>query len=81
MLGFGGSQLVYGTLADRFGRKPVLLTGLSSQPEVNLLPGGVPVMVDGQLVGAIGVAGGNNGEDHPIAEAGLAGLTAATIAG
>jgi DHA1 family bicyclomycin/chloramphenicol resistance-like MFS transporter len=28
MLGFGGSQLVYGTLADRFGRKPVLLTGL-----------------------------------------------------
>jgi DHA1 family bicyclomycin/chloramphenicol resistance-like MFS transporter len=28
MLGFGGSQLIYGTLADRFGRKPVLLTGL-----------------------------------------------------
>src|SRR5271168_4728197 len=29
MLGFGASQLVYGTLADRFGRKPVLLTGLT----------------------------------------------------
>ncbi len=29
MLGFGGSQLVYGTLADRFGRKPVLLAGLA----------------------------------------------------
>ncbi len=29
MLGFGASQLVYGTLADRFGRKPVLLTGLA----------------------------------------------------
>ncbi len=28
MLGFGVSQLAYGTLADRFGRKPVLLTGL-----------------------------------------------------
>ena len=28
MMGFGTSQLVYGTLADRFGRRPVLLTGL-----------------------------------------------------
>ncbi len=28
MLGFGASQLFYGTLADRFGRRPVLLTGL-----------------------------------------------------
>src|ERR1700743_603099 len=29
MLGFGGSQLVYGTLADRYGRQPVLLIGLA----------------------------------------------------
>jgi DHA1 family bicyclomycin/chloramphenicol resistance-like MFS transporter len=28
LLGFGAAQLVYGTLADRFGRKPVLLAGL-----------------------------------------------------
>jgi DHA1 family bicyclomycin/chloramphenicol resistance-like MFS transporter len=28
LLGFGGAQIVYGPLADRFGRKPVLLTGL-----------------------------------------------------
>ena len=28
MMGFGTSQLAYGTLADRFGRRPVLLTGL-----------------------------------------------------
>ena len=28
LLGFGGSQLVYGPLADRFGRKPVLTVGL-----------------------------------------------------
>lgn len=29
MLGFGGTQIVYGTLTDRFGRKPVLLWGLT----------------------------------------------------
>lgn len=29
LLGFGGAQLIYGPLADRFGRKPVLMIGLS----------------------------------------------------
>ena len=28
LLGFGGAQIVYGPLADRFGRKPLLLIGL-----------------------------------------------------
>ncbi len=28
LLGFGAAQIVYGTLADRFGRKPVLLVGV-----------------------------------------------------
>ncbi|MBU4433723.1 MAG: multidrug effflux MFS transporter [Alphaproteobacteria bacterium] len=30
LLGFGVAQLAYGTLADRFGRKPVLLAGLTA---------------------------------------------------
>ncbi|MBS9478421.1 multidrug effflux MFS transporter [Ancylobacter sp. VKM B-3255] len=29
LLGFGAAQIFYGTLADRFGRKPVLLVGLA----------------------------------------------------
>lgn len=29
LLGFGAAQIIYGTLADRFGRRPVLLTGLA----------------------------------------------------
>ncbi len=29
MLGFGGTQIIYGTLTDRFGRKPILLWGLA----------------------------------------------------
>ena len=29
LLGFGVAQIAYGSLADRYGRKPVLLTGLA----------------------------------------------------
>ncbi len=28
LLGFGAAQIIYGTLADRYGRKPVLIVGL-----------------------------------------------------
>lgn len=44
-------------------------------PLVNgTLEGGVPVMVDGQCVGAIGVSGVKAAEDAEIAKAGLASL-------
>ncbi|MBB3771724.1 DHA1 family bicyclomycin/chloramphenicol resistance-like MFS transporter [Angulomicrobium tetraedrale] len=29
LLGFGGAQILYGTLADRYGRRPVLMVGLA----------------------------------------------------
>ena len=37
LLGFGGAQLIYGPLADRFGRKPVLLTGVAIYVMFSLL--------------------------------------------
>jgi uncharacterized protein GlcG (DUF336 family) len=36
--------------------------------------GGVPVVVDGEVVGAIGVAGGSPDQDHEVASAGAAAL-------
>jgi len=39
-----------------------------------LLEGGVPVMVDGQCVGAVGVSGVKSSEDVQIAKAGIATL-------
>ncbi|WP_313013113.1 multidrug effflux MFS transporter [Brevundimonas sp.] len=37
LLGFGGAQLIYGPLADRFGRKPVLLVGVGLYVVFSLL--------------------------------------------
>lgn len=37
LLGLGGSQLIYGPLADRFGRRPVLLVGLALYVAFSLL--------------------------------------------
>jgi glc operon protein GlcG len=66
--------------AEFAGTNPVLLTGMATQPDTAVFPGGVPITVDGQLAGAVGVAGGPAGEDHPIAETG-AGAMAAVRAG
>lgn len=40
-------------------------------PDVAGAPGGVPLIVDGKLVGAIGVSGGNGEQDAQVAGAGV----------
>ena len=42
-----------------------------------LLEGGVPVMVDGHCIGAVGVSGVKSTEDAQIAKAGIAAITTA----
>ena len=50
-----------------------------SVPEVDgLLEGGVPVMVDGHCIGAVGVSGVKSNEDAQIAKAGIAVVAATT---
>lgn len=39
--------------------------------------GGLPILLDGQLIGALGVSGGSSAEDEACAEAGAAALTPA----
>jgi uncharacterized protein GlcG (DUF336 family) len=56
---------------------PALLHGVPSSIErVVIFGGGIPIRVDGELVGGIGVGGGSHGQDREIAEAGLAALEA-----
>lgn len=47
-----------------------------SAPLQGMLEGGVPIVVDGQVVGAVGVSGVKSSEDAQIAKAGAAALTA-----
>ena len=48
-----------------------------SAPLNAMLEGGVPVVVDGQVVGAVGVSGVKSSQDAQVARAGIAALGAA----
>lgn len=52
----------------------VLLQSVIADSRLSVLPGGVPIMVDGALVGALGVAGGHYQQDQAAAEAALGAL-------
>lgn len=48
---------------------PALVHGLTHTPRLVVFGGGVPVRIDGALVGAVGVSGGSSEQDRAIAEA------------
>jgi len=59
LLGFGGAQLVYGPLADHFGRKPVLLGGLAAFAGFTVLAGfasSLGMMIAGRALAGVGAA-------------------------
>ena len=49
---------------------PALVHGFTHTDRLVVFAGGVPVVVDGQVVGAVGVSGGSSDEDRQIAQAG-----------
>jgi uncharacterized protein GlcG (DUF336 family) len=49
-------------------------TSFLSAPLDGMLEGGVPIIVDGHVVGAVGVSGVKSVEDAQIAKAGIAAL-------
>jgi len=50
--------------------EPALREGIVHRDRLVIFAGGVPVTVDGALVGAVGVSGGTAEQDRQIAEAG-----------
>jgi glc operon protein GlcG len=49
-------------------------TALLGMPGLVAVDGGLPVMVDGKVVGAVGVSGMQSAQDAEVAQAGLAAL-------
>lgn len=62
-----------GRLAERLAAEPALLRLTDYLP----MAGGLPVTIEGQCVGAIGVSGGTPAQDEQIGAAGLEALATA----
>ena len=65
---FGGlaTHEWFGLIKD----EPPLLHGIVKTDRLIVFGGGVPVRVDGRLVGAVGVSGGSAEQDRAVADAG-----------
>jgi uncharacterized protein GlcG (DUF336 family) len=55
----------------RMKDKPSLANGIVHTPRMVILGGGLPIYIDGELVGGIGVSGGTEAQDEMCALAGL----------
>jgi uncharacterized protein GlcG (DUF336 family) len=56
---------------NRIKEDPALLAGVPHIPRIVTFGGGLPICVDGAVVGAIGVSGGSVEQDIACAQAGL----------
>ncbi|HEY0834381.1 MAG TPA: heme-binding protein [Azospirillum sp.] len=63
-----------GDLYDLIKDNPALREGIAQRDRVAAFPGGFPIVVDGRVVGAIGVSGASEEQDCLCARAGLAAL-------
>ena len=59
LLGFGGAQIVYGPLSDRFGRKPVLIAGIAIYSVASVFAtfaGSFQLMIMARVLQGVGAA-------------------------
>lgn len=61
-------------LSAALSANPTLHHGIAIQPGVILFGGGLPIVIDGDVIGGIGVSGGSEDDDRACARAGLAAL-------
>lgn len=68
VVGFGGAPS--GGLYEAIAGEPAVRDGIANRAGVAAFGGGVPITVDGELVGAVGASGGSAEEDTQVAQAG-----------
>lgn len=73
VVGFGGAptDLLYAGIEG----DPAVRDGIGGRAGVAAFGGGVPIHVEGQLVGAVAASGGSAEQDKAVAEAGAASLS------
>jgi len=57
---------------ERLKENPPLMQTIANLPRMAVVGGGLPILADGQVMGAIGVSGGTAEQDIQVAEAALA---------
>lgn len=60
---------------EHISKDPATLIGIPHIPRYTVFGGGFPIRVEGEIVGAIGISGGNVKQDMAVAEAALAVLS------
>ena len=73
--GFGGAPT--DDLYEAFAAEDAVREGIAQRGRVAAFGGGVPVVVDGAFVGAVGASGGSAAQDKDVAAAGAAAVVAA----
>ena len=61
---------------DFIKNDPPLLHGITHSPRLVVFGGGFPIMMKGEMIGALGVSGGHYSQDMECARAGLAAIGA-----
>lgn len=56
---------------ERMEEYPQLMAGIPAMPRMTILGGGLPIRVEGEVVGGLGVGGGHFTDDIEIARAGI----------
>ncbi len=57
------------------GFSPMVAQGLAGRPRLAMFGGGVPIVVEGECIGAAGVSGASEQQDEQCALAGIATIT------
>ncbi len=57
-----------GALPMMAGPDPVIARAMAAVEDILVVPGGMPVFMGGDMIGAVGVSGGHYRDDHNICE-------------
>ena len=68
---------IYGQLTGQMDDNVAIKLALATDGKRINLPGGVPIIVDGHVIGGIGVGSGTGAQDLEVAKAGIAALDGA----